>query len=240
MFLVLSLSAFVTAIISGVIGMGGGILLLSIMTFFLSPTIIIPIHGFVQLVSNASRVGYLLEHVKKNFFWCFLLGLPFGTVLSVYLLKDFISDLHIYLALLVMISYSVFKPKKLPQIKLKPKSWIMVGFISGVLAILIGAVGPLLAVFFIRDDFTKEEIVSTKSAMQLSAHFVKIPAFLFLEFNYLDHVWLIIAMSVSVILGTKVGVTLLKRVDSKRFKLLFKGVLLIAGIRIAIRVSELV
>lgn len=219
--------------------MGGGILLLSVMTFFLSPTVIIPIHGFVQLVSNASRVSYLFEHVKKNFYFWFLLGLPFGVIFSIYLLKDVVTDVHIYIALLIIIFYSVFKPKKLPEIKVSAKYWCLIGFVTGVLAIIVGAVGPLLAVFFIRDDFTKEEIVSTKSAMQLSAHFTKIPAFLFLKFNYFDYSWLIIIMCIGVILGTKVGVTLLKRVDSQKFKFLFKVVLFIAGVRIAYKLINI-
>lgn len=239
MFIVLGLASFLTAIISGVLGMGGGILLLSVMTFFLSPTIIIPLHGFVQLVSNASRVSYLIKHVKKSFFLWFLLGLPLGVVLSIYLLRGVVTDVHIYIALLIIITYSVFKPKKLPEIKLPPKWWCIVGFVTGTLAILVGAVGPLLAVFFIRDDFTKEEIVSTKSAMQLSAHFTKIPAFLFLSFNYFDHTWLIIIMSIGVVLGTKVGVKLLKEVDSKKFKFLFKVVLFLAGLRIAYKLVSI-
>jgi uncharacterized membrane protein YfcA len=160
-------------------------------------------------------------------------------VLSIYLLKGLVSDIHIYIALLIIITYSVFKPKKMPEIKLPAKWWCLVGFVTGVLAILVGAVGPLLAVFFIRDDFTKEEIVSTKSAMQLSAHFTKIPAFLFLNFNYFEYSGLIILMSVAVILGTKVGVNLLKRVKSHNFKFLFKVVLFLAGLRIAYKLYTL-
>ncbi len=235
---ILTISSFITAIISGVLGMGGGILLLSIMTFFLAPTVIIPIHGIVQLASNASRVFYLRAHVKKNFFLYYCIGLPLGALISVFFLKTLISDTLIYTALLVLIFYSVFKPKKMPELKVPAPYWVFIGLMTGILAIIVGAVGPLLAAFFIRDDFSKEEIVSTKSSMQLVAHFIKIPAFLMMDFNYTEHSTLILFMSIAVIAGTKVGVKLLEKVDNSKFKLLFKLVLFIAGLRVGYKLFE--
>lgn len=239
MFITLTISAFLTSIISGVLGMGGGIVLLSVMTIFLNPTTLIPIHGVVQLVSNSARTFYLRKYIKKNFFFYYLLGLPIGAFISALLLRQYISDLGVYIALALVIMYSVFKPKKLPELKIKTKYWVIVGALTGILAILVGAVGPLLAVFFIRDDLSKEEIISTKSVMQLAAHLIKIPAFLFLEFDYIQHLNIIFPMCIAVIIGTKVGVSLLKKVDKNSFKFLFKGVLFLAGVRICFRIFEL-
>jgi uncharacterized membrane protein YfcA len=237
-YFILTIAAGLTAIISGVIGMGGGILLLSLMTFFLVPTAIIPIHGIVQLISNSARTFYLKEHINIKIFCYYCIGLPLGAALSTVIIKDSISDRFIYLGLVIIIFYTIFKPKKLPQLKVKEPYWVVVGFITGILAILVGAVGPFLAAFFMRDDFTKEEIVSSKSAMQLVAHSIKIPAFLYLDFNYFEHIYLIIPMCIAVIIGTKVGVLLLKKVDSKRFKLLFRSILFIAGLRIFYKLYE--
>ncbi len=60
---VLALAAFVTSIISGIIGMGGGLLLLATMLSFLSHAETIPAHGAVQLVSNGTRLLVFLRHV---------------------------------------------------------------------------------------------------------------------------------------------------------------------------------
>lgn len=233
--IILVITSICTAVISAVTGMGGGILLLSVMTFFMPSQTIIPIHGFVQLISNSTRALYLKDHVKWKFFLYYIIGLPIGALFATLLLKNLFSEEYIYTLLLVILCYAIFKPKKLPELKLREPYWLIVGFITGILAILIGAVGPFLAAFFIRDDFEKEEIVSTKSMMQLSAHFIKIPAFLYLDFPYSDYTFLIVIMSVGVIIGTKYGVKLLKNVDPQLFKKLYKFVLFIAALRILIK-----
>lgn len=230
--IILFIASILTAVISAIIGMGGGVLLLSIMTFFLNANSLIPIHGVVQLISNSTRVFYLKDHVKWDYFKYFIIGLPVGAAVSTLLLKNIFQKEYIYLLLSFIIFYAVFKPKKLPEFKVPKKYWVLIGLLTGFMAILVGAVGPMLAIFFIRDDFEKEEIVSSKAMMQLSAHLIKIPAFLYLDFDYMGSIVLISIMGVGVIIGTKVGVNILKKVDKDLFKKLFKSVLFIAGIRI--------
>lgn len=58
---------------------------------------------------------------------------------------------------------------------------------TGSLGILAGAVDPLLAAFFLRDDLTKEEVVANKSMMQLITHLTKVPAFIFLGFSFVEN-----------------------------------------------------
>ena len=52
---VLAGAALATSILSAVVGMAGGITLLSVMLLFLDPLVAIPLHGAVQLVSNARK-----------------------------------------------------------------------------------------------------------------------------------------------------------------------------------------
>ena len=66
--ILLAVAAFFTAIISAVIGMSGGIVLLSIMTFFLGIEQIVPIHGVVQLVfDNDKPVGWCSANDRSNY-----------------------------------------------------------------------------------------------------------------------------------------------------------------------------
>ena len=68
-----------TSILSGVIGMAGGIILLSVMLLFLEPLTVIPLHGVVQLVSNSSRTWIQREHVERSIVWRYALPLlPLG------------------------------------------------------------------------------------------------------------------------------------------------------------------
>ena len=236
--LILAFATFITSIISAIIGMGGGILLLSVMTFFMPMSMIIPIHGLVQLISNSSRLIILRKNIKLQFTAYFLIGLPFGVALATYILKNYFTDKHALIVVISLIIYSIFKPKKMPHLKLERFGWTGLGFCVGILAIIAGAVGPMIAPFFIRDDLKKEEIVATKASLQMFAHFMKIPAFFYLDFDYQSHLDLIILLGVIAIIGTKVGTLILPKVDNQLFRKLFKFVLGLSGIKIIFEIFE--
>ena len=60
----LGATVFVTAVLSGVLGMAGGIALLGVLLVYLPPLVAIPLHGVIQLVSNGSRVIVQREHAR--------------------------------------------------------------------------------------------------------------------------------------------------------------------------------
>jgi len=60
-------AALATSVLSAVVGMAGGIVLLSVMLLFLDPLVAIPLHGAIQLVSNSSRSLIQREHVRWSF-----------------------------------------------------------------------------------------------------------------------------------------------------------------------------
>ncbi len=63
--------AVLTSVVSGVMGMAGGMLLLAVMLLRLEPAVAIPVHGIVQLVSNGSRAFFLRKHVRWDAVWRF-------------------------------------------------------------------------------------------------------------------------------------------------------------------------
>ena len=236
LYIILGIGSVFTSMISAVVGMAGGIVLLALMSAFLPFQVVIPIHGIIQLVSNSYR-SYLL---RKNINWDIaiplFLGLPFGILLSIYILKR-IDDYTIPLVLIIiMIFYSVFKPKKLPPIMIPRKGFFFVGFIMGVLSLLIGATGPFLAPFFLRSDLKKEEIVATKAICQMGGHLLKIPSFLYLGFNYGKYSILIGILVLGTFLGTRLGVYFLGKLQENVFRIIYKSALFIAGVRLIFKV----
>ena len=78
---VLATAALATSILSAVVGMAGGITLLSVMLLFLEPLTAIPLHGVVQLISNASRTAIQRRYVDRAILWrysWFLLPMGFA------------------------------------------------------------------------------------------------------------------------------------------------------------------
>ncbi len=231
MLIILAIGAIFTSIVSGIIGMGGGVLLLSIMSFFMVYETLIPIHGVVQLVSNSSRSFYLRKNIRINFLIPFLLGSPFGFIVAYYLIKSIDAPNIYYLFLGLFVTYVVLKPKKMPSFKLKPYQWGILGFFSAIQGSLIGATGPLIAPFFVRDDLSKEEIVATKAAQQILTHALKVPLFLSLGFDYSENLNLILVLSLGALFGTLIGVKILKKVEEKIFRLIFKIMLSLSALR---------
>ena len=59
--LIVGLAALVGSTITAVAGLGGGILLLSVLLQFLDPLEAIPVHAVIQLASNSFR-AFILRH----------------------------------------------------------------------------------------------------------------------------------------------------------------------------------
>lgn len=89
----------------------------------------------------------------------------------------------------------------------------------------VGATGPLIAPFFLRDDLDKEQIIATKAVCQTWGHLLKLPAFLALGFDYRPWLGTLAVLVACVIAGTAVGKWMLGRLSRDRFEQLFLGLL---------------
>lgn len=228
----LGLAAFLGGIISGVSGMGGGIFLFSLMTFTTPLATIIPTHGVVQFFSNLSRIFLLKKNIVLRMVIAFSLGLPFGVWLAISLIKKFFHSDSLLLIIALMILMSVFKPKRFKTPLIQGPGFILIGFISGILGIIIGTVGPFIALFFLRDDLKKEQIVATKAVVQFLVHMTKIPTYIYLGFTFKEYSLPMLIMVITAILGTQLGVRILHLISEQTFRLIFKGVLLISAARL--------
>lgn len=228
----LIISAFGTAIISAIVGMAGGVTLLSILTFFMPLFTIVPIHGAVQLVSNTGRCFLLKDHIIWDIFKWYLLGLPLGTTITTYFIKNFQFEQFALLLVLLLIWYTIFRPKWMPEIRLPLWGYGILSLFVGILNPIVGATGPLQASFFIRDDWDKKEIVATKAVVQAYGHLLKLPVFFYLGFDYLKYTPLVIAMSIAVLIGTKVGVGLLHKTSDHVFRFIYRAILFLASLKI--------
>ena len=70
-----SIAVLAGSFISGMTALGGGILLLAVMTPLFPPAVLIPLHGIIQLISNSSRIVFSLKKVNYKIFisfslWC--------------------------------------------------------------------------------------------------------------------------------------------------------------------------
>jgi uncharacterized membrane protein YfcA len=231
---ILSAAALGAATVSGFLGMAGGISLLAVMTAVMPAGGIIPIHGIVQLTSNSARTVAFLKHVSWRIAGVYCLPALVGVVIAANLwsgekLEFFKPGIGAFILLFLLWRRRKPKLRNIPLWAYAP-----VGLCSGFLGIFVGATGPFIAPFFLRDDFQKEQVIATKAVCQAWSHFLKIPAFLSLGFPYRDHTGLISILLVCVILGTYLGKWLLSKVSNARFVLIYEAVLAVVAVYLII------
>lgn len=251
-YVLLTTVAFLTAAISAVTGMGGGMLLLATMFCFMAYADAIPTHALVQLVSNSTRAIVYLPSVNWLVFRRFIYGAIPGSFVAIGLLIALgrLERSEPYLKLLIGIYILV--AAYMPKGKAETHSshwwdWPLMGLAAGSAALLIGAAGPLIAPLFARRAFLKEPLIATKAACQMFLHIAKLPAFLYLraaapegsellrsplEVEQLGLLALI--MGLATIPGTLFGKRMLRHVSERLFVILFRAALTFAGAKVLI------
>jgi len=226
----LIIACFATATISGVLGMAGGVTLLGVMTALLPAPLVVPLHGIVQLASNWTRTWAFRRHVRWSIFFAFMAPAVAGVAIAASIWVDL--ELTWFRAWVgVFILFFLLWRRYKPTLRNPPVwSYAVLGFAAGLLAIFVGATGPFLAPFFLRDDFDNEEVIATKAVCQTWLHLLKIPAFLALRFDYTPYAPVLLGLVAAVIGGTYFGKHLLGRISKDRFVFWFQLVLAILAL----------
>ena len=245
--IILTIAAFITSTISAIIGMGGGIILLGIMAIIIPQGyMVIALHGIIQLISNTTRTFIFRKHLKKHIINEFIIGAFLGIILSIgiifYLINYFnvitadqidMEILKPLIGFFIIWNITLKKHFKNKVIKTENNSFIIVGFLSGLASIFIGATGPLIAPFFINKNFSKENIIANKAACQMITHISKIPIFIyFFNFNYLNKLEMLLPLIVAVFIGTNFGKKILKSIPEDLFMRIFKIALALIATRL--------
>jgi uncharacterized membrane protein YfcA len=209
--------ALLTATLSAVVGMAGGITLLSVMLLFFDPLVAIPIHGVVQLVSNSSRTYVQRKHVEWKILRSYSLMLvPMGFVgLAV---AQSLPPTVTRALIGTFVLLATWKPSWLligahPERSDTHRRFFVLGAVVGVLNMTIGAAGPRIAPFFLRIGLTRQALIGTKAACQAVGHLVKIAIFGIAGFVFADYAIPLALLSLWVIGGTWVGSQLLEHVS---------------------------
>ena len=220
-------ASFVTSFISAAFGIGGGFTLIALMALLLPPAALIPVHGIVQLGSNAGRVGIMLEDVV----WRPLLPFVIGTVIGAGLGAMVVVQLPpwaVQLALGAFITWAVFA--KLPPIR--QRYILLGGVVSSFLTMFFGATGNFIAAMVKSMSLDPVPHVATHSLMMTFQHFVKVLIFGLIGFQFGPYMILIIGMLISGFTGTIIGSRLLTKSGGYYFKPVLNTILFLAAARL--------
>ncbi|MFC6197375.1 TSUP family transporter [Ponticaulis profundi] len=233
------LTVLVTAIISGIFGMAGGLILMGVLTALMPISMAMIFHGAIQLVSNGWRAFLLRDHISWSVFGRYLIGgVPVMILLAFLFWRPDKNMLYILLSFLAFLPWL---PKRWFALDVKQKYHAeALGFVALSLNTLAGVVGPVIDIFFVKSDMTRKEIVATKGATQAFAHLTKaviwsLPALYASDDVVFPPVWLIIAAIPLSMIGTWIGGLILHRMSDVSFRDWTKWLLTAVGIVYACR-----
>jgi len=214
-------TAFVTAFLSGILGMAGGLILMGALALLLPVSAAFVTHGILQLVANGWRAVMHRRHVDL-------------AILRTYVIASFVAA-----ACVSLIGFTPSRPLLflllglVPMLVWLPRHWIRLdaarpvhAFISGFLVtglnLTAGVAGPLLDIFFVRTELTRHQIVATKAATQVFSHLAKIIVFgavlLGAGMSAMPPVWVFLLAIPLSMLGTMCGGWVLDRISDVNFK----------------------
>ncbi|MGE3301880.1 MAG: TSUP family transporter [Hyphomonadaceae bacterium] len=231
----LLLVVFGTALLSGVFGMAGGIVLMGAFTALLPVSAAMVTHGLSQLVANGGRAIVHRAHIQWRVIGYYIAGSG-SVALALALISLSPSKPWVYLAL-GLAPLLTWTPTSWAQLDAgKPPQAVLAGALVMGFNLVAGAAGPLLDIFFVRTALDRHAIVATKAATQSLSHVFKI---LFYGAPLLAMPpgqsglppWWFFALMVPVsIAGTLTGTQVLKRLSDAHFKGITRWILTVIGV----------
>ena len=214
-------ASFVTSAITATLGIGGGLLMLVLMGLVMPGAVLIPVHGAVQVGSNAGRAW----RARADVAWPVALPFALGAVAGAFLGAPLVLDLpegwfRIALGLFVLLVTFVTIPGIAAPGRI---GYAAGGAVTSFLSVFFGATGPLVIAALARSIPERMRLVATTAMCMTSQHALKIVAFGALGFSFADWLPLVAAMIATGYAGTVIGLGLLRRIPEERFRLAFKA-----------------
>lgn len=234
-------SVFCTAVLSGVLGMAGGMILMAILVSTLSVSAAMMIHGAVQAMSNGSRAVFLRRHVQWKILPPYLAGAALA--LAAFSALTLVPDAGV---VLLLVGIMPFLARVTPRLRgLDMNHWptaLGCGVLVTAAQLLAGASGPLLDMFYLNSTLTRHQVVASKAITQTLGHVLKLVYYgMIIGSADVLPLWLYAAAMLTAVAGTRVGTRFLDRLADDTFRQVSGWVILgIAGVCVVQGVRMLV
>ena len=225
--LALVAASLLTSFLTAAFGLGGGVALLALMAVLLPPAALIPVHGAVQIGSNAGRVLVMLPHVVRTALLPFSIGSLIGTTLGGLVVVR-IPPHAVELAIGLFILWSVFG--RMPSFG--RHALVTGGVISSFLTMFFGATGPFVIAVVRSLKLKPLSVVATHAAFMSIQHAIKVAVFGLLGFAFVSYLPLIAAMIASGFVGTLLGKAVLTRFGHRYFQTVLNIILCALALRL--------
>ena len=234
--------ALLTALLSGVFGMAGGLVLMGALAIVLPVQAAFVTHGLLQLAANGWRAILHRRHVRWDIVgWYALASLCAGLVAAALAFAPSKPVLFLLLGLVPFLTW--LPPGWIALDAARPAQAFLSGLSVTGLNLTAGVAGPLLDIFFVRTELSRHAIVATKAATQVFSHLAKILVYgtplLAGAAEGLPPSWVFaIAIPLSLV-GTVAGGRILDRMSDVNFRRATRWIVTAVGVTYLLRAAQL-
>ena len=230
-YVLLTVATLLTSLISGVLSMAGGMILMVVFGFFLSVPVAMVLHGVAQAFSNGSRVWIYRRHIRWRVLAFYTIGaLAMTAVFAVFTFVPSIGLVFILIGTFPFLALAV--PKSINLDMENGPVAVLSGVLVTAAQLLAGASGPVLDIFYVQSEMTKEQILGTKAVTQTLGHILKLiyyGAVMAVASTALP-LWVVPAVFAAAILGNYLGSLVVARMTDNQFKQIGRYVIMVIGV----------
>lgn len=229
MYVLIVITALATSILSGLVGMAGGVVLMAVLINLLPVSSAMVLHGITQFSANGARALILRKHLM----WSLLPGYLGGAMLAVAAFSAllFVPDASVVLILIGLFPWLARLQPRFSVFNItRPASSVICGLSVTSAQLLAGAAGPLLDLFYLNSGLGRETIVANKAFTQTIGHLLRI-----IYYGAIISVatpipnWLFLVAAIAAVAGTRLGTWLLSRWNDQRFQEVSSQIILVTG-----------
>ena len=173
MYVLIIISALATSLLSGLVGMAGGVVLMAVLVNILPVSSAMVLHGITQFTANGSRTLILRKHLMWRLLPGYILGA--GVAVAGFSALLFVPEASVVLILVGLFPWLArLQPRSSALNITRPASNIICGFSVTSAQLLAGAAGPLLDLFYLNSGLDRQTVVANKALTQTIGHLLRI------------------------------------------------------------------
>jgi uncharacterized protein len=247
--IIISIAAFLTAILTFFSGFGLGTILTPVFVFFFPIDIAIALTGVVHFTNNLFKITLVGKQADKSVLLRFGIPAILASFLGAWLLLRLtdlpavyqytlngevysVTPIKLIIAILLMVFSVLEILPSFQKIQFNKNKLPIGGVLSGFFGGLSGIQGAIRSAFLLKSGLTKEGYIATGVVIASLVDFTRLAVYAsrFTEANLLENLPLVLSATISAIIGAYIGKKLLKKITLKFIQILVAFMLIIISL----------
>ncbi len=231
-YFILFICGIIAYIVSTLSGGGGALILLPIVGFYLSPSVVAPVVNLGNMIGRPARLILFWKDIQWKLVAFFVPSALLGAVVGAFIFVQLESDwIQLLLGMFLISTAFQFRfGKKKTSFSMKMWYFIPLGFVVTLISTLFGATGAVLNPFYLNMGLVKEKLIATKTANSFFAGFAQLGSYTFLGVLHGELWGYGILIGLGAIIGNIFGKRLLSKMSDERFRKLVVFIMTVSGV----------